>query len=244
MGSGGRLAAQLALAGAIMVGLVAFGGSSSSGPPTRPARQAVRPPLEERGVKRVKALYAGIPQNGAVLGDPSAPVTLQLFGDLECKEARQIVLRVLPVLIRKWVRKGVLRIRYRANPEETVWPDIYSHQQVAALAAGQQGEMWQYLDVFYRRQGPEFTRYAIDHFLRAIARQVPGLDLGEWAADRHERGLIRQLRSDRRVARERHIYLTPAFLVGPTGGPAKPLLHFSFTETAAFDEAVEGAYGA
>ena len=242
MGSGNRFVAQLVLVGLIMAVLVALSDSpSSSAPLGRPVRQMLHPPLEKRDVKRIEALVAGIPQHGAVLGDPKAPVTLQFFGDLECKEARLFVLGALPILIRKWVRKGVLRIRYRANPEETIWPEIYNHQQVAALAAGQEDEMWQYLDVFYHEQGPEFHRYAIDHFLRAIAREVPGLDFEEWTADRHEPGLTRQLKRDRRVAREHRIHFTPAFLVGPTGGRAEPLLHFSFTETAAFDEVIEAA---
>lgn len=238
----GRLITQLALAGSVMVVLMALSGSpSSSTPPSRQVRQTFHPSPEVRDVKQIKALFAGIPQHGPVLGSPKAPVTLQFFGDLECKEARLFVLGALPILIGKWVRKGVLRIRYRANPEETIWPDIYNHQQVAALAAGQQDEMWQYLDVFYHEQGPEFHRYAIDHFLRAIAHEVPGLDFKAWTADRREPGLTQQLKRDRRVAREHRIHLTPAFLIGPTSGTAEPLLHFSFTETAAFDEVIEEA---
>lgn len=242
MGSGRRVAAQLAVLGSIMALLVTFSGSPfSSAPIGRPVRQTHHPPREDRGDRRTAALFAGLPQRGAVLGDPKAPVTLQFFGDLECKEARLFVLGALPVLIRKWVRRGALRIRYRANPEETIWPGIYNHQQVAALAAGQQDEMWQYLDAFYHEQGPEFHRYAIDHFLRAIARDVPGLDFAEWTADRHKPRLSRQLKRDRRIALEHRIHLTPAFLVGPTGGTVKQLMHFSFTETAAFDQVIEAA---
>jgi protein-disulfide isomerase len=230
---------QLALASLTMAALIVLTNSTSRAPSPALARARLHPPLNEAGKRRIGALFAGIPQHGAVLGYPGAPATLQFFGDLECKEARQFVLGALPVLVRKWVRGGELRIRYRANPEETVWPDIYNHQQVAALAAGRQGKLWQYLDVFYHEQGPEFTRYAIDHFLRAIAGEVGGLDFARWTADRHERGLTQQVKRDLRVARAHRIHYTPAFLVGPTGGVVKPLLNFTFAETAAFDEAVE-----
>lgn len=239
VGSRIRLFAQLALAGAIMVALIALTGSSSSSKPLTHATRLYQP-VEGAATKRIDALYAGVPQRGAVLGDSNAPVTLQFFGDLECKEARQFVLGALPFLIRHWVRKGELRVEYHANPEETYWPDIYNHQQVAVLAAGMQDEGWNYLDFFYHEQGPEFRRYATEHFLHAIATQVSGLDLAQWAKDRHGAALTRHLQWDRRVAHLHSIHYTPAFLIGATGGPASPLLHFSLTETAAFDEAIEG----
>jgi protein-disulfide isomerase len=245
MGSGRRILAQLAVAGLIMGALIAFGSPSSSSQPI--ARQARhRPPPEGRAAREermqagVEALFAGIPQHGAVLGDPRAPVTLQFFGDLECPEARQVMLGVMPLLIRKWVRGGELRVVYRARKAETVWPDIYAKQEVAALAAGDQGKAWQYLDAFYRRQGPEYTRYAINHFRQAIAEKVPGLDLAKWRAEQRNPSLAQEVKRDARLASARGIRLTPAFLIGPTGGHAVPLLHFTFTETPAFDEAIKG----
>lgn len=187
----------------------------------------------------VEALFAGIPQQSAALGNSTAPVTLQFFGDLECPEARQVMLGVMPLLIRKWVRGGELRIVYRPRKAETIWPDIYAKEEVAALAAGGQGKAWQYLDVFYHRQGPEFTRYAISHFRQAIAEKVPGLDLAKWRAAQRKPSLGREVKRDAQLASARGIRQTPAFLIGPTGGHAMPLLHFTFTETPAFDEVIE-----
>jgi hypothetical protein len=33
---------------------------------------------------------------------------------------------------------------------------------------------------------------------------------------------------------------TPSFLIGPTGGTARPLRYFSFEEPTVFDEAISG----
>jgi protein-disulfide isomerase len=243
VGSRIRLLTHSGLAALIMAVLIAVSGSSSSTskPLALERSQELRthPPLEEEAAKRIEALYAGIPQQGDALGNPKAPVTLQFFGDLECEEARQFVLGALPLLIRHWVRGGELRIEYRAYPAETIWPDIYNNQEVAVLAAGEQEMSWQYLDFFYHEQGLEFTRYAINHFLQAIAKGVPDLGFAQWTTDRHRRRLDQQVTRDLRIAQAHHIYYTPAFLIGPTGGKTEPLLHFSFTETAAFDEAVE-----
>jgi hypothetical protein len=240
---------QAGLAGIVMAALLAVSHSSSPSESVARTREGPEPRSFSPGEKaaaerRIEALYAGIPQHGEVLGRPGAPVTLQLFADLECREAHQFALGALPFLVRHWVRDGKLRIVYRGYPEETVWPDIFNHQQAAALAAGRQGKLWQYVDLFYHRQGPEFVRYAITPFLEAMARGVRGLDLERWRAERHEKALVRRVRADVRLGAEYglrpHHWLTPAFFVGPTGGPAKPLLHFSLTESGEFDEAIEG----
>jgi protein-disulfide isomerase len=242
VGSRIRLFAQLALAGAIMAVLISLTGPSSSSEPLRHARN---PHQLVKGVaiRRVDALFAGLPQHGAVLGKADAPVTLQFFGDLECPEARQFVLGALPFVIRRWVRSGDLRIVYRAYPAETIWSQIFNRQQAAALAAGEQGMLWQYLDFFYHEQGPEYTRYATEHFLAAIAEEVPRLGFTQWEAERdgREGAFLRQVSADRHLAHQYGIGETPAFMVGPTGGKAMHLWHFSLTEPSAFDEAVEGA---
>lgn len=232
-----RMLSQLALAAAVMSVLIALaeaGSSSTSGD-----RSRIHSPVERGAAGRIEALLGGIPQHGAVLGELDAPVTLQFFADLECEEARLFVIGALPFLIRRWVRDGKLRIEYRANPEETLWRDIYYRQQVAVLAAGRQGRAWDYLDFFYHEQGPEFSRYATDHFLTAIANQVSGLDIARWREDRQEPALTRHLERDHLVAQRHSIDLTPAFLIGPTGGSTKFILHYSLTESAAFDEAIE-----
>jgi protein-disulfide isomerase len=189
---------------------------------------------------RIEVLYAGIPQHGEALGDPGAPVTLQFFADLECPEARHFALGALPFIVRRWVRDGKLRIVYRAYPAETIWPEIFKGQQEAALAAGEQGRLWQYLDFFYHHQGREFTQYAFSPFLEGRAREVRRLDFSGWQVDRYDSDLAGKLRADRRLAHAHGIHETPAFLIGPTGGRAKPLLHFSLLESRVFDEAVEG----
>ena len=48
----------------------------------------------------------------------------------------------------------------------------FMEQQGAALAAGRQDKLWNFIDVFYREQGPEFTGYVTDRFLHLIAVQA------------------------------------------------------------------------
>lgn len=207
-------------------------------------KHRVLAPSEPGAARHTYALFAGIPQNGSALGSPSAPVTLQFFGDLQCRESRQIMLSVLPQLIRRWVRGDKLRIVYRSTETDTLGaggrPEFLL-QQDAALAAGRQGRMWNFIDVFYREQGPEYTGYVDEPFLHLIAVQA-GIELERWKKAR-ELPLreIRSIEADEKLAERTGVNSTPSFLVGPTGGPFHVLRHFGLEETGVFEEAIEAA---
>jgi len=202
-----------------------------------PAGKATASPLETRAIKRTEALLDGIPQHGAVLGNPKAPVTLQFFGDLQCLDSRRVMLGALPFLIRHWVRGGKLRVLFRSFKTDTTDSTEFIRQQVAALGAGRQGKMWTFIDLFYREQRREFTRYAGDAFLEGIARQT-GVDLLRWEEDRESDGGAGKIESDEFLHERKGLISTPSFLIGLTGGEARPLLHFSFEEPQVFDEAI------
>jgi protein-disulfide isomerase len=199
------------------------------------------PPLGNPAARQaVERVFSGVPQRGALLGDPNAPVTMRFLADPECPQARQFAVRLLPRLVRHWVRSGKLRIEYVGEPAETIWPEIFERQQLAVLAAGRQQRLWQYLELFYRYQGPEFTKYAGVWFLGAMAREA-GLNARRWKADRRTFRLALHVKRSVEFAQDRGIAYTPAFLVGPTGGRLRPLVHFTLTEPLAFEEAFREA---
>src|ERR1041385_1057415 len=74
-------------------------------------------------VTEVTSLVGGIPQNGNTLGSPSAPVTMQYFGDLECPICRQFTEGALKPLIERYVRTGKLKIEYRTLETATREPE-------------------------------------------------------------------------------------------------------------------------
>ena len=200
--------------------------------------KATASPEESRAVKRTEVLLAGIPQHGAILGSPEAPVTLQFFADLQCSESRQVVLGALPFLIHHWVRAGKLRIVFRSLKTDTPDESEFLGQQVAALAAGRQSKMWTFVDLFYREQRPEFTRYADDDFLEGIAEQAR-VKILSWTEDRESSGVAGEIESDESLAITRAMGETPSFLIGLTNGEAHRLRRFSFEEPAVFDEAIK-----
>lgn len=222
----------------ILVGTI---GVAAHGDRSVGRQRQVAPPAPPP-VSRTFALLVGIPQQGSVLGYPNAPVTLQFFGDLQCIDSRRVMLGALPFLIRRWVREGKLRIRFRAVETDTRdaggWYE-FREQQTAALAAGRQGKFWNFIDAFYREQGPEATGYVDEAFLNRIAMEA-GLDLRRWRDDiaSFQNTWVKRSETDKALALAKGLESTPSFLIGRTGSPTLALRHFSLEEPKVFDEAI------
>jgi protein-disulfide isomerase len=165
----------------------------------------------------VSSLLAGIQQRGATLGVPTAPVTVQYFGDLQCPYCRRFTLTVLPALIRSYVRSGKLKIVFRSLQSATRNPETFQFQQIAALAAGKQNKMWNFIDLFYREQGREDSGYVTERYLQGLAQQVGGLNLIEWTGARSDPALANVLAADAQAARNAGLSSTPSFLLVKTG---------------------------
>jgi len=218
---------------AIIVGiLVATGGSSKTGI-AKPGKEA------QKVVAEVTGLVGGIPQNGNTIGNPSAPVTLQYFGDLECPICKQFTLGALPTLIGSYVRSGKLKIEYRSLQTATKEPETFKTQQVAALAAGKQQKMWYFIELFYHQQGEENTEYVTESYLQKLAQQVPGLNLTAWTAARNDPELANSITTDGQAANSAGFTGTPSFLIGKTGGAMRKFEYASLTDPSSFDSAIE-----
>ncbi|MFI4978108.1 MAG: DsbA family protein [Solirubrobacterales bacterium] len=217
----------------VIVGiLVATSSSSKKGIPTSQKET-------NQTVAEVSSLVGGIQQNGNVLGDPKAPVTLQYFGDLECPICKDFTLGALPSIIQQWVKTGKLKIEYRSLETATREPEVFKTQQVAALAAGKQSKLWDFVELFYHEQGEENTGYVTESYLQRLAQQVPGLNLTKWASDRSDTALAQQVTGDAEAASQNGFTGTPSFLIGKTGGAMKKLEYSSLTDPSSFNSAIE-----
>jgi protein-disulfide isomerase len=217
---------------AIVVILIATSGGSKSGiPKSKNQKTAV--------ISEVNTLVNGIPQNANVLGSPTAPVTLVYYGDLECPICREFTLGALKPIIQKWVRTGKVKIEYRSLETATREPEVFKTQQVAALAAGKQKKMWNFIESFYHEQGEEDTGYVTESYLQGLASQVPGLSLTQWSADRSDQALANEVANDGQAASSAGFTGTPSFQIGKSGGAKQKLEYSSLTDPTGFDEAIE-----
>lgn len=189
-----------------VVGAVGFGASSG------PSQEQIR--------QEVTALLAGIPQKGATLGLPRAPITLRVYADLECPTVKRFAVSYLPSIVATWVRTGEMKLEYRSLQTDTESERTFFRQEIAALAAGRQDKMWDFLLTFVHEQQKPTTEYATDGFLADIASQVPDLNRAQWSRDRGDASLSRQVAFGVYSAHNRNLYSTPSLLLGFSSGKA------------------------
>ncbi len=174
-----RRVQYLALAGfgaaAVIVALILIsqssGGSSSSSPPANVT-----------GVAQVDTELKGIPQSGQVLGDSAASVSVVEYGDPQCSSCKFFSQNVSPALISSEVRPG--NVKYEFQPFLIIGPDSKPAMR-AALAAGEQNRLWQFMQLFYLNQGGENSGYVTDSFLTSIAKGAGVPNIDEWNASRN-----------------------------------------------------------
>ncbi len=172
----------------------------------------------------VNSLLSGIQQSGATLGNPKAPVTMDYYGDLECPICQEFTLQGgFAQLISSEVRQGKVKVVYKAFETATRDPNVFKTQQVAALAAGQQGKFWNYTELFYHEQGQEDTGYVTESYLQNLAQQTTGLNLVKWEAARNDSGLTSQVVNDVAQGNAIGVNGTPTLVfIGPKGKAASP----------------------
>jgi len=184
---------------------------------TKPAgRELVR----VEGLAATQELFGGIPQEGDRLGSSDAPVTVQVFNDLQCGNCRDDFLATIPSLVEDHARPGDVKLLMRhysvaENPLELGF--------FGAEAAAQQGYGWQYTYLFFRNQD-EAKRFGIDQdFLDSVAGGVEELNEPEWLSYLEEDGssdgpIDRRLEGYEELGTELGIRTRQAMIVtGPNG---------------------------
>jgi protein-disulfide isomerase len=173
-----------------------------------------------QSVGEVNRALAGIPQNGMLLGDPKAPVTLVEFGDLKCPVCAAFSKEIIPAVIDSTVRDGAGRIEFR---NYTIIDDQSGPAGAAALAAGEQGRGWNFLEIFYRNQGVETAPYADDVFLTAVAKAAGVRDIPRWDRERKSAHLSGEVEATTEEAQRLGFTGTPSFAVEGSSPKLEPL---------------------
>jgi protein-disulfide isomerase len=141
-----------------------------------------------------------------------------VFADVECPTVRRFVLSYLPSIVATWVRTGAVKLEYLSLQTDTVNEHTFFKQETAALAAGRQNRMWNYLLTFVHEQGQEFTDYATDRFLVDIASQIPGLELTKWRRDWRDPLLLTRVALNLQAGSKHRFSYTPSFSLAYTSG--------------------------
>ena len=166
------------------------------------------------GAPDVNRLLKGIPQAGAVLGRPDAPVTLVEYVDPQCPFCAQFATQAFPDLVSQYVRTGDVRMEFRGIP--IIGPDSVGGLE-AIYAAGEQDRLWNMSELTFMNQGTENTGWLDEDFVRAAAGSIPGLDVDRLMTERSSDAVSRQLEQAASQARTAGVSGTPTFQVGKSG---------------------------
>ena len=137
------------------------------------------------GISDAQEIFGGIPQEGDRLGSNDAPVSIQVFNDIQCSGCREAFLSTIPALTEDYARPGDVKLLYRhySNAENAEELGFFG-----AEAAAEQGYGWQYIYLFFRNQH-EAERVGVDQdFLDSVAGGVEELNGPEWE-EAMEKGL-------------------------------------------------------
>ena len=156
---------------------------------------------------------SGLQQDGMVLGDPNAPVEVIEFGDLQCPVCKSASENILPALFEGPVAQGQAKIAFR---NFVVISEESETAGAAAIAAGEQGRGWSFVELFYRNQGREGSGYVTDEFLTAIAEGAGVADIQKWNEARNGSDVKNKVEEDQEEAIRLGFEGTPSFAVkGP-----------------------------
>jgi protein-disulfide isomerase len=140
-------------------------------------QKAGRSVIHIAGIGEAQEIFGGVPQEGDRLGSSDAPVSIEVFNDLQCSSCRPDFLSTIPAIVNKYARAGEVQLLYRhysvsESPQELGF--------YGAEAAAQQGYGWQYTYLFFRNQD-EAERFGIDQrFLDSVAGGIEELNEPEW----------------------------------------------------------------
>jgi protein-disulfide isomerase len=162
---------------------------------------------------QVRSLLAGVPQHGTVLGRADAPATLVEFADPQCPFCGMWARTTLPVLVRKYVRTGKLRIDFRGLA--FLGPDSLTALR-AVQAAGLHDRLWTALELLYDNQGVENTGWVTEPLLRLVL-DTAGLEPAAVLRQVDEPLVSSRIASAAREAQQLGVPGTPFFRLGPTG---------------------------
>jgi protein-disulfide isomerase len=192
----------------------------------------------------VQRLIAGIRQDGARLGDPDAPVEIELFTDIRSVPGAAFQADVVGPVIDEYVRDGRAQVSLR---HFSFGRAGVTEAAIAATAAGEQGHQWQYAEIVLRNLENAGPQGIDETFLKGAAEVTPGLEIDEWdgefatelEAQSEDPGYENAIDLDGELANELKLPAAPAVVITGIGGVEELSNSPSLDEVRAAIERVE-----
>jgi protein-disulfide isomerase len=121
--------------------------------------------------------------NATTLGDPNAPVLIEVWSDFQCPACRIFAEQVEPLIVENYVKSGKALYVYRQYPFIDDKSVIKESDQAAnaSMCAADQGRFWDYHDLLFANWNGENAGAFADKRLVAFADAL-GLDMTKFNA--------------------------------------------------------------
>jgi protein-disulfide isomerase len=185
------------------------------------------------GAEETQSLLGGIEQDGPRIGPPDAPVTVQVFSDLQCDPCSDWNHEVVVPLIAGPVRAGQIQMVFHHFP---MTESGYGLAGYGAVAAAKQDYEWQFIQLFYANQDEAkkhggATQDFLDNVARAIG--VGNFNIEQWENDIKGDDVQATLEADDKLSAARQFPAQPAVVVGGPNGSKQLIESPSLAEVQA-----------
>lgn len=152
--------------------------------------------------------------DGLTLGDPNAPVVVEVFEDFQCPACLDFTTNDEPALIENYIRPGKVLLIFRHNPflDDRASSNESDQAANASMCANEQGRFWDYHDLLFANQKGENIGTFSNRRLPAFAETL-GLDMTAFNACFERNAYRDEINQDLALVRERFVTGTPTVFV-------------------------------
>jgi|WetSurMetagenome_2_1015567.scaffolds.fasta_scaffold65529_3 protein-disulfide isomerase len=150
--------------------------------------------------------------NGLTMGDPKAPILVEVYSDFQCPFCKKFAAEVEPGIVKDFVATG--KVYYKYIPYKVIGPESDAAAS-AAYCAGDQNKFWEYHDILFANQTGEEVGDFTDKRLLAFAEKI-GLDTTSFKACYNSNKYINQLQLDMNEGIKVKVDGTPSIYVNHT----------------------------
>lgn len=199
-------------------------------------------PSLQRSLAPVGDIATAVPRehplaDGTAMGDPNAPVLIQVFEDFQCPSCRQYSQDVDPAVLETYVATGKARYEFHQYPflDDRSATKESDQAANASMCANEQGRFWDYHDILFANWNGENQGAFADKRLVAFAEAI-GLNMSEFNACFDSDKYQAQIDADLNLGTQMGVTGTPSVFVN--GQIVKPGFIPSFQD---IQQAVEAA---
>jgi protein-disulfide isomerase len=222
---------------AIVLAVVLGNGSSKSNPPAGlPKTGSCTWAGALDGACAANNLFKGIPQQGLVLGSPSAPVEMEMFIDVQCPICQRYEVDSLPIIVGKYIKTG--KVQLHLQP----WAFIGGagsqsfSGRLGLIAATFQNKGFEYAKVLYDNQGTEDSGWLTRDEMALIASSVNGLNMAKWSKDVDGSSAKTIASTVDQLATQKGVSGTPTVFIGPANGKLRDIMPPGYAPTLQITE--------